>query len=48
MLCDDLNGKEIQKGGDMCVYTADSLCCNLETNTASESNCCYVVQSLSE
>ena len=27
----DLNGKEIQKRGDICV--ADSFCCTVETNT---------------
>ena len=25
MLCGDLNGKEIQKGGDICVCLADAL-----------------------
>ena len=34
MLCGDLNGKEIQKGEDICIYTDDSFCCTLETNTA--------------
>ena len=28
-----MNGKEIQKGGDICVYVADSFCCTVETNT---------------
>ena len=28
----DLNGKEIQKDGDICIYTADSLYCMGETN----------------
>ena len=32
MLCDDLNGKEIQKRGDICICIADSLCCTVETN----------------
>ena len=32
VLCGDLNGKEIQKGGDVCIYGADSLCCAAETN----------------
>ena len=27
-----LNGKEIQKRGDMCIYIADSLCYTSETN----------------
>ena len=29
----DLNGKEIQKRGDICIGIADSLCCTAETNT---------------
>ena len=29
----DLNGKEIQKRGEICIHTADSLCCMAETNT---------------
>ena len=33
MLGDDLNGKEIQKSGDVCVCIADTLCYTLETNT---------------
>ena len=33
MLCGDLNGKEIQKGGDKCKCIADSLCCKAETYT---------------
>ena len=32
MLCGDLNGKEIQKRGDICICIADSLCCTVETN----------------
>ena len=39
MLRDDLEGwdgggwgREAQDGGDMCVHTADSLCCTEETN----------------
>ena len=38
MLCGDLNGKEIQKRGDICIHTADSLCCTAETNTMLSSN----------
>ena len=38
MLCGDLNGKEIQGGGDICICVADSLCCTAETNTAVKSN----------
>ena len=33
VLCGDLNGKEIQKRGDMCIHTADSFHCTVETNT---------------
>ena len=33
-----LNGKEIQKSGDVCTHIADSLCCTAETNTTSLSN----------
>ena len=33
MLSGDLNGKEIQKRGDICIRIADSLCCTVETNT---------------
>ena len=33
VLCGDLNGKEIQKRGDICIHKADSLCCIVETNT---------------
>ena len=32
VLCDDLNGKEIQKREDICIYIADSLCCIAENN----------------
>ena len=28
----DLNGKEIQKRGGMCIHIADSLCCSIETS----------------
>lgn len=30
-LC-DLNGKEIQKEGEICIRTVDSLCCTIEAN----------------
>ena len=33
MLCGDLNRKEDQNGGDICIHIADLLCCNVETNT---------------
>ena len=32
VLFGDLNGKEIQKRGDMCICTVDSLCCTVETD----------------
>ena len=38
MLCGDLNGKEIQKRGDICICIADSLCCTTETNSTLWSN----------
>ena len=38
MLCDDLNGKKIQKTGDTCIHIADSLCCTAETNPILQSN----------
>ena len=44
MLCDDLEGwdrkdkREAQEGGDICILTADSLCCTTETNTTLYSN----------
>ena len=38
VLCGDLNGKEIQKRGDICRYIADSLCCTIETSTTLQSN----------
>ena len=28
----DLNGKEVQKGGDICITMADSSCCAVEIN----------------
>ena len=28
----DLNGKEIQKRGDICIHIANSLCCLAENN----------------
>ena len=39
MFCGDLNGKEIQKKGDIFKHIADSLCCTEETNTTLYSNC---------
>ena len=32
VLCGDLNGKEIQKRGDICIHIADALSCTVETN----------------
>ena len=39
VLCGDLNGKEIQKRGDICSHLADSLCSTAETTTALCRNC---------
>lgn len=36
----DLNGKEVQEGGDMCVCSADSFCCTVETNTTLKATIC--------
>ena len=33
MHCGDLNGKEVHKGGDICIHVADSLSCTIEMNT---------------
>ena len=38
VLCGNLNGKEIQKRGDICMHIADSLCCTVEINITSKSN----------
>ena len=38
MHCGDLNGNEVQKGGDICICMADSFCCTGETNTTLQSN----------
>jgi len=32
VLCGELNGKEIQKHGDICIHVTDSICCPAETN----------------
>ena len=37
-LCGDLNGKGIQKRGDICICMADSPCCTTETDTIFQSN----------
>ena len=34
MLCDNLDGKEIQKRADICIHLVDSSCCIAEANTA--------------
>ena len=31
-------GWEAQEGGNVCIHTADSLCCTTETNTTWQSN----------
>ena len=36
-LCGDLDGKEIQKSGNIRRHTTDSLCCTAETDTALQS-----------
>ena len=33
MYCGDLNGKDVQKGRDVCLHMADSFCCTVEINT---------------
>ena len=38
VLCGDLNGWKVQKGGHICVSMADSFCCAVETNTMLWSN----------
>ena len=34
VLCGDLNGKEAQKGRDVCIHTANLLHCAVESNIA--------------
>ena len=31
--CDNLNGKEVQKGGNICICVADSFCCTVEVDS---------------
>ena len=38
MLRDDLNGKDIQARGGICIRTADPLCRAAEINTTLQSN----------
>ena len=33
VLCGNLNGREVQKAGDICMCMADSFCCAAEANT---------------
>jgi len=42
MLCGGLDGKEIQKRGDLCIWMADSLYYTAETNNL----CTWVADSL--
>ena len=45
-LCGDLSGKEIQKGGYICIHAVDSFCCIVEMNTILQSSyCCSVARS---
>ena len=45
-LCGDLSGKEIQKGGYVCIRAVDSFCCIVEMNTILQSSyCCSVARS---
>ena len=30
MHCGNLNGKEVQKGGDICMHMADPFCCAVQ------------------
>ena len=39
MLYGDLNEKDFQKRGDMCIHILDSPCCTAETNTTLLINC---------
>ena len=38
MLCGDLNEKEIQKSGAICIQIGGSLCCTVEINTTLANN----------
>ena len=33
MHCGDFKGKKVKKGGNICIYMADSFCCIVECNT---------------
>ena len=39
MHCGDLNGKEVQKGGSVCIRTADSFRWRTDANPTLENNC---------
>ena len=41
VLCGELNGKEIQETGDVCICIEDSLSCIVETNTTLSSS--YII-----
>ena len=34
----NVGGREIQEGSDLCIHTANLLCCTAKTNTALQSN----------
>ena len=38
MLCGDLNGKEMQKRGNICIQIVDSVCSIAKNNTKVQSN----------
>ena len=46
MLCDDLDGNEIQNRGDVCVDVSDLFCSAPEANTTLESSYSVVVLEL--
>ena len=33
MLCGGLNGKEVQRGGDVCISMAGAFCCAVDMDT---------------
>ena len=49
MLCGDLNGKEVQKRGNVCIQIADSLCCQwkLTQQCKATVHVCYINSVLS-
>ena len=46
MLCGDLDRKELQKRGGLCVHVAGSLCCAAESSTALRNSCSPIKVSL--